>query len=112
MKIVDVEVAHNILHRTSRGPSLAASHSPASNEPPPPPPPQGHQQVRGPPVGGGGGPPPPPRGGDQFQNQHMGHSRPPHPMQGREDRGRGPPPSDFGPRVSVYFRVRLAEDED
>ena len=116
MKIVDVEAAHNILHRTARGPSLASHSSPsASSEPPPPPPPPSHQQVRGPPVGGSGGggggaidPKFGPPRGDQYQGQHPVHSGPPPSMQGREDRGRGvgpppPPGGDFRARVSSHF---------
>ena len=120
MKIVDVEVAHNILHRAPRGPSLLTPHasSPTGSEPPPPPPPPSHQQMRGgPPMGAGVGPPhgdhfQGPSHADRFQGPRPSHSGQP----GRGDeRGRsgGGPPPDFRGRVSLYyiFFLLIVRDE-
>lgn len=101
MKIVDLETAQGLLHRTSRGPSLM---SPAGDkkEPPPPAPPAGHH---GPPGGGE------PGGFKPHWEQYQGP-----PQGGREDRGgRGgqpipPPQGDYSRmRVSLENRMRKIE---
>lgn len=93
MKIVDLETAQGLLHRTTRGPSLMSTA--ALKEPPPPAtPPTGHH---GPPGGPGMGAEP---GGfkpswDQYQGPPQGM---------REDRGgRGGQP----PPQGDYNRMRV-----
>lgn len=84
MKIVDLETAQSLLHRTSRGPSLIPPTSGGKKDalPPGPPAPVDHH---GPPGGPGEQPPP---AWDQFRGGA--------PQGGRDDRGRpgqpGPPP--------------------
>lgn len=95
MKIVDLETAQGLLHRTSRGPSLTTPPG-VKQEPPPPAPPTSHHGP--PPMGMGGGEPGFKPSWDQFQGPPPG---------GREDRGgRGGPP--IPPPQGEYNRMRVS----
>ena len=89
MKIVDLDTAQNLLHRTTRGPSLSQPVGGHKEHQPPPPP------HHGPPMGSGGDMGyNPPR--DQFHG----------PPRGRDDRGRGAQP--LPPPQGDYNRIRVS----
>ena len=91
MKIVDLETAQNLLHRSTRGPSLSQP-PPGKEQPPPPPPPAPSHHI--PPGGAGGG---------NASSWDQYHGPPPH-GGGREERGRGGQPL---PPQGDYNRMRV-----
>ena len=107
MKIVDLETAQNLLHRTSRGPSLLQPTGPPKEHQPSPQPPVPPASHHGPPgrgIGGGGGGG---GGGDPGYNSPREQFHGPPPLQGRvDDRGRGGPPPH--PPHADYNRMRVS----
>lgn len=99
MKIVDLDTAQSLLHRSTRGPSLIQPPAVHKDTPPPPPPAAAHHGAGG---GGTGGTPgfKPPEW-DQFHG-------PPQAQGGRDERGRGgaqvPPPQ------GDYNRIRVSRN--
>lgn len=99
MKIVDLETAQGLLHRTSRGPSLTTP-AVVKKEPPPPAPPAGHHGPPPPGLGMGGEPEGFQPLWDQFQGPPQG---------GREGRGGQPvppPPGEYN-RMRVSFKMHF-----